>query len=86
MGCRAQDAQGILHVHLSTGDRVQKNSVAAEEALTPGLPIRITFPQGLLHPRPRDGTFEEPPEGNTEGQPQPQDGVCLGEHKSWTWL
>src|SRR5262249_749308 len=68
MGCRAQGAQGGLHMQLATGDRKQQNRVAAQEAQTPGLPVRVAFPQGLLGPRPRDGALEEPQEGNTEGQ------------------
>src|SRR5262249_60495857 len=43
--------------------------------------VRVAFPQGLLGPRPRDSALAEPPEGDTEGQPQPQDGVCLGEYQ-----
>ncbi len=81
LGRRAQDAQGGLYVHFPTGDRVQQNGVAAEETLPPGLLVRIAFPQGLLRPRPSDSTFEESPEGHPEGQPQPQDGVRLGEHQ-----
>ena len=79
MGCRAQDAEGVLHMHLATGDSVQKNGVAAEETLMPGLPVWIAFPQGLLRPRPHDSALQESPEGDTEGQSQPQDSVCLGE-------
>ena len=81
MGRRAQDAQGVLHVHLATGDGVQQNRVAAQEALTPGLPVRIAFPQGLLGPRPSDGALQEPPEGDTEGEPQPQNRVRPGEYQ-----
>src|SRR5262249_37085755 len=66
---RTQDAQGGLHVQLATGDGVQKNRVTAKEAQTPGLPVWVAFPQGLLGPRPHDGALAEPPEGNTEGQP-----------------
>src|SRR4029453_17861468 len=44
MGRRAQDTQGGLHVYLPTGDRIQKNRVAAKEAQTPGLPVRVAFP------------------------------------------
>src|SRR5262249_19643450 len=44
MGRRAQDTQGGLHVYLPTGDRIQKNRVAAKEALPPGLLVRVAFP------------------------------------------
>ena len=81
VGRRTQAAQSGLHVRFTTGDRVQQNGVAAAEALTPGFPVRVACPQGLLCPRPSHGALAEPPEGDTEGQPQPQDGVCLGEHQ-----
>jgi len=81
VGCRPQAAQGGLHVHFATGDRIQQNGVAAAEALPPGFPVRVACLQGLLRPRPRHGALAEPPEGDTEGQPQPQNGVCLGEHQ-----
>src|SRR5919198_5552385 len=81
VGRRAQDAQGVLHVQLPTGDGVQKNRLVAEETLTPGLLVRVAFPQGLLRPRPSDRALQEPPEGDTERQPQPQDSVGLGEYQ-----
>ena len=55
MGRRAQDTQGGLHVYLPTGDLIQKNRVAAKEAQTPGLPVRVAFPQEVLCPRPCEG-------------------------------
>jgi len=81
MGRRTQAAQGGLDVQLATSDGVQKNRVAAKEAQTPGLPVRVAFPQGLLGPRPRDSALAEPPEGDTEGQLQPQDSVCLRQYQ-----
>jgi len=81
MGRRAQAVQGGLHLLLPNGDREQQNRLAAEKTPPPGLPVRVAFPQGLLGPRPCDGALQEPPEANTEGQAQPQDSVCLGEHQ-----
>jgi len=81
VGRRIQDAQSVLYMHFSIGDGIQKNRLAAEETLMPGLPVWIAFPQGLLRPCPRDSALAEPPEGDTEGQAQPQDSVCLREYQ-----
>src|SRR5262249_42235264 len=81
MGRRAQAVQDGLYLPLPIGDREQQNRLAAKETLPPGLAVRVAFPQGLLCPRPCDGALEDPPEADTEGQPQPQDGVRTGEHQ-----